>query len=171
MCMRSAPSPRAPRADRSLRSSSRTAQSRSRSSWAPRVLPAAAVTRTAARGGTSRPGDVADAVTPKELEPTDVAAVHTTLDEAAYAAAARDAVGETAPAPVTILEGDALELLRTMPAESVDCAYTSPPYFGLRAYGGPSTLGCEATLAEYVDNLITILRELRRVLSGPAPCG
>ena len=34
-----------------------------------------------------------------------------------------------------ILQGDALEVLRTLPAESVQCVVTSPPYFGLRDYG------------------------------------
>lgn len=33
-----------------------------------------------------------------------------------------------------ILQGDALSVLRTLPAESVHCAVTSPPYFGLRDY-------------------------------------
>jgi DNA modification methylase len=36
---------------------------------------------------------------------------------------------------VTIHVGDALSVLRTLPAESVQCVITSPPYFGLRAYG------------------------------------
>lgn len=35
----------------------------------------------------------------------------------------------------TLLEGDCRELLRGMPAESVHCVVTSPPYHGLRAYG------------------------------------
>ena len=42
--------------------------------------------------------------------------------------------------PVTIgdarlLVGDVREALRTLPAESVHCCITSPPYWGLRAYG------------------------------------
>lgn len=36
--------------------------------------------------------------------------------------------------------GDCRELLRAMPAESVQCAVTSPPYFGLRDYGLPPTV-------------------------------
>jgi DNA modification methylase len=36
---------------------------------------------------------------------------------------------------VTLHHGDALELLRTMPAESVHCCVTSPPFYGLRDYG------------------------------------
>src|SRR6185437_4575873 len=35
----------------------------------------------------------------------------------------------------TILHGDALEQLRTLPDNSVHCCVTSPPYFGLRDYG------------------------------------
>lgn len=35
----------------------------------------------------------------------------------------------------TLLQGDAIEVLRTLPAESVQCVVTSPPYFGLRDYG------------------------------------
>ena len=31
--------------------------------------------------------------------------------------------------------GDSLEVLRTMPDESVHCVITSPPYWGLRDYG------------------------------------
>ena len=34
-----------------------------------------------------------------------------------------------------ILQGDALEQLRTLPAQSVQCCVTSPPYWGLRDYG------------------------------------
>jgi DNA modification methylase len=35
----------------------------------------------------------------------------------------------------TIIQGDCLEVLRTLPSESVDCIITSPPYWGLRDYG------------------------------------
>src|SRR5689334_19257108 len=33
-----------------------------------------------------------------------------------------------------ILHGHALEVLREIPDESVDCCVTSPPYWGLRSY-------------------------------------
>lgn len=36
---------------------------------------------------------------------------------------------------VTILQGDCLEVLKTLPAQSVNCIVTSPPYYGLRDYG------------------------------------
>lgn len=35
---------------------------------------------------------------------------------------------------VTLHHGDALDVLREMPGQSVDCCVTSPPYFGLRSY-------------------------------------
>jgi len=41
---------------------------------------------------------------------------------------------------------------------------TSPPYFGLRDYGVPGQLGLERTPNEYIDNLVKVFRELRRVL-------
>ena len=33
-----------------------------------------------------------------------------------------------------ILQGDCRDVLKTMPAESVHCCVTSPPYYGLRSY-------------------------------------
>jgi len=41
---------------------------------------------------------------------------------------------------VTIYQGDALSVLKTLPAESVDCVVTSPPYWGLRCYEGEQDL-------------------------------
>lgn len=35
---------------------------------------------------------------------------------------------------VQILKGDCREVLRSLPADSVHCCVTSPPYFGLRSY-------------------------------------
>ena len=40
-----------------------------------------------------------------------------------------------------MLTGDAREVLATLPDESVHCVVTSPPYWGLRAYGGDSWEG------------------------------
>jgi DNA modification methylase len=41
---------------------------------------------------------------------------------------------------VTVLQGDCLEVLRTLPDNSVHCCVTSPPYWGLRDYGVPPTV-------------------------------
>lgn len=121
----------------------------------------------------------------------------------------------------TILQGDALAVLKTLPEGSVNCCVTSPPYFGLRDYGtgtweggsagcdhkhppfggplesstlvgthhregfGPdgqyrqrcgkcgarrvdAQLGLEATPDEYVERMVEIFREVRRVLRSDA---
>jgi len=65
---------------------------------------------------------------------------------------------------VTILTGDCRETLTTLPAESVHCCVTSPPYWGLRDYGTPGQLGLEPTPEEYVANMVGVFREVRRVL-------
>lgn len=66
---------------------------------------------------------------------------------------------------VTLLLGDALEQMRTLPDASVDCVVTSPPYYGLRDYGTPGQYGLEATPAEYVETMRALFAEARRVLA------
>lgn len=65
---------------------------------------------------------------------------------------------------VTLLLGDAVEQMRTLPDSSVDCIVTSPPYYGLRDYGYPGQYGHENTPAEYVATLRAVFVEARRVL-------
>lgn len=66
---------------------------------------------------------------------------------------------------VTLHHGDALEVLRTLPGQSVDCVVTSPPYFGLRDYGSEGQYGLEASPAEYVETMRAVFSEVRRVLA------
>ena len=54
-------------------------------------------------------------------------------------------VGLGAGVSVRILVGDALERLRELPAESVHCVVTSPPYWGLRSYEGDTWDGGDAS--------------------------
>ncbi len=65
-----------------------------------------------------------------------------------------------------IVVGDCLEVLRQMPAGSVHCCVTSPPYWGLRDYGVEGQFGLEKTPEEYVNKMVAIFREVRRVLRG-----
>src|SRR5689334_15689330 len=51
-----------------------------------------------------------------------------------------------------------------LPAESVHCVVTSPPYWGLRDYGHPDQLGLEPTPEQYVANMVEVFRAVRRVL-------
>jgi len=56
-----------------------------------------------------------------------------------------------------IKQGDCLEVLKTLPSDSVNCCITSPPYWGLRDYGTAKWEGgngnCEHTISHYSDNL------------------
>jgi DNA modification methylase len=65
---------------------------------------------------------------------------------------------------VRILTGDCRAVLATLPESSVQCCVTSPPYFGLRDYGHEGQIGLEQTPADYVEQLVAVFREVRRVL-------
>lgn len=60
---------------------------------------------------------------------------------------------------------DVRETLRGLPESSVHTVCTSPPYFGLRDYGtGDSQIGLEPTPEEFVESLVDVFREIKRVL-------
>lgn len=63
-----------------------------------------------------------------------------------------------------LLLGDALEQLRTLPSESVHTCVTSPPYYNLRDYGIAGQIGNEPSVEEYLQKLVRVFREVRRVL-------
>ena len=66
-----------------------------------------------------------------------------------------------------ILTGNAKEVLAGLLPESVDCVVTSPPYANaVRDYGKAGQLGQEPTIIEYVENLVAVLRGVRRVLKN-----
>jgi DNA modification methylase len=60
--------------------------------------------------------------------------------------------------------GDVRECLREMPAESVHCALTSPPFYALRDYGVEGQIGLEETPEAWCEALVEVFREVRRVL-------
>ena len=64
----------------------------------------------------------------------------------------------------TIKHSDALEYLKSLPSDSVDCCVTSPPYWGLRDYGVSGQLGMENTFDEFLRKIIDIFSEVLRVL-------
>lgn len=65
---------------------------------------------------------------------------------------------------VRIFIGDCRPILSSLPPESVQCCITSPPYWGLRDYEHPDQLGDEETPEQYIDNLVSIFRQVWRVL-------
>jgi len=66
--------------------------------------------------------------------------------------------------------GDSLEVLKTFPDDSIDCCISSPPYWGLRDYGIGGQIGLEKTPEEYVNNIVNIYREIKRVLKKEGTC-
>ena len=63
-----------------------------------------------------------------------------------------------------VMIGDCLEKLKELPDESVNTCVTSPPYWNLRDYVVSNQLGLEDTPEEFVDNLVKVFREVKRVL-------
>nr|GGG64594.1 methyltransferase [Virgibacillus oceani] len=63
-----------------------------------------------------------------------------------------------------ILQGDSLTVLKTLPDQSIQTCITSPPYYGLRDYGVDGQIGLERTVTEYVENLVFLFREVKRLL-------
>ena len=66
----------------------------------------------------------------------------------------------------TLYRGDCLDALRTLDSESVSMCVTSPAYWGLRDYGCNGQLGLEPTPELYVERIVAVFREVRRVLRG-----
>lgn len=65
---------------------------------------------------------------------------------------------------IQILIGDVRERLRDIPADSVNCIVTSPPYYALRDYGVDGQIGLEPSPDAYVQTLVEVFSEARRVL-------
>ena len=63
-----------------------------------------------------------------------------------------------------LLLGDALQQLRRLEAESIHTCVTSPPYYNLRDYGINGQIGTESTPEEFIEKLVDVFREVRRVL-------
>lgn len=69
-----------------------------------------------------------------------------------------------------VIQGDCLKSLKLLPSESVDCCVTSPPYYGLRDYGVDGQIGGEETPEAFVQRLVEVFREVRRVLKNDGTC-
>jgi DNA modification methylase len=63
-----------------------------------------------------------------------------------------------------IIQGDCIEVLKTLPDGIINTVITSPPYYGLRDYGIDGQFGLEETPEAYVGKLVELFREIRRVL-------
>ncbi|QDU29449.1 Modification methylase RsrI [Anatilimnocola aggregata] len=66
--------------------------------------------------------------------------------------------------------GDSQQVLRTLPADSVDCCVTSVPYYLLRDYECEGQYGLEPSVGDWVENQLNVFREVRRVLRDSGTC-
>lgn len=65
---------------------------------------------------------------------------------------------------IQLYQGNCLDILPTLDSDSVHCCVTSPPYFRLRDYQAEGQIGQEATLQAYIEMLVRVFAEVRRVL-------
>lgn len=65
---------------------------------------------------------------------------------------------------VSLYQGECESVMRQLAAESVDTCLTSPPYWSLRDYGDEAQIGQEETPQKYADRIVSVFREVRRVL-------
>src|ERR1700722_4571093 len=63
-----------------------------------------------------------------------------------------------------VFGGDVHLALGHLPAESVQCVVTSPPYWGLRDYGVAGQIGLEPSLSEHLAKMVEVFGAVRRVL-------
>lgn len=77
---------------------------------------------------------------------------------------------------IQVLQGNTLDVLKTLPDASVQMCVTSPPYWGLRSYLPkdhplkPFEIGSEKTPAEYVAKMVKVFQEVKRVLRDDGTC-
>ena len=84
------------------------------------------------------------------------------MSDLGYAAALRNYAAESTVVPL-LLHGDAANVLRELPDACIDCAMTSPPYWGKREYANGG-IGLEGNYYDYICNLTAVFLELKRVL-------
>ncbi len=64
----------------------------------------------------------------------------------------------------SILHGDVMDMLKTIPDNYVNCVVTSPPYWGLRDYGHAEQIGLEKTPELYTAKMVEVFNQVKRVL-------
>jgi DNA modification methylase len=71
---------------------------------------------------------------------------------------------------IRILTGDCRDVLKQIPDRTVQMVCTSPPYLGLRDYQVSGQIGLEGSPAEYISEIVSVFREIRRVLRDDGIC-
>jgi len=64
----------------------------------------------------------------------------------------------------TVYVGDVYKVLNLLPDGIVDCVITSPPYWKQRDYKNPLQIGQESSYSEYIERLVNVFTQMKRVL-------
>lgn len=63
-----------------------------------------------------------------------------------------------------VIHGDTRKIVNSLPDNYYSCCVTSPPYWGKRDYGYDAQIGAEMKLEEFIDNLVSVFRTIRKKL-------
>lgn len=97
------------------------------------------------------------------VERAGVAVSETTVHRGSVHQHIHDLPSGAGAARALLLQGDALAVLKELPDDYVQTSVTSPPYWSLRDYGIPGQIGLEASLEAYLDSLLDVFEQVRRV--------
>lgn len=65
-----------------------------------------------------------------------------------------------------VLCGDSIEVMKTLPNDSIDMTMFSPPYWGLRDYGISGQIGLEEHPSKYIEKMVEVCQEVKRILKN-----
>jgi site-specific DNA-methyltransferase (cytosine-N4-specific) len=65
---------------------------------------------------------------------------------------------------ISLIQGDSITVIKSLPSNSVHCVITSPPYWGLRNYGVDGQIGLEPSFDEFLVLLVELFSAIKRVL-------
>ena len=65
---------------------------------------------------------------------------------------------------INLIQGNCLDKLKELKSKSINCCITSPPYYALRDYNMDEQIGLEDTYQEYIENLVKVFKEVKRLL-------
>tara|TARA_R110001606_G_C15236110_1_gene635674 strand:- start:62 stop:886 length:825 start_codon:yes stop_codon:yes gene_type:complete len=66
------------------------------------------------------------------------------------------------------IQGNCIDVIKTLENNSIDCVVSSPPYFGLRDYGVDGQFGLEKTYQDYLKNTVKVFQTFKPKLKDTA---
>ncbi len=69
-----------------------------------------------------------------------------------------------------VINGDSLKILKSLPNSFAQSSISSPPYFNLRDYKNSNQIGNEKNPKDYIENIVEIYKEIKRILRRDGTC-